>query len=118
MVPWQDFSLVNPNVNAYRHLKPGKNESAIHISQAIQDLLKSQHLKPKFDEANVVASWERLVGKAISRRTKRVYVRNTVLFVELQSPSMKQDLGYHKAHMLELFQKEFGDGVVTQIVFM
>jgi predicted nucleic acid-binding Zn ribbon protein len=99
-------------------LKPAKNESAIHISQAIQDLLKSHHLKPRFDEANVVASWERIVGKAISKRTKRIYVRNTVLFVELQSPSMKQDLGYHKNHMLELFQKEFGDGVVTQIVFM
>ena len=94
------------------------HDSAIHISQAIQELLKSQHLKPKFDEANVVASWERIVGKAIARRTKRINVRNTVLFVELQSPSMKQDLGYHKSHMLELFRKEFGDGVVTQIVFM
>jgi predicted nucleic acid-binding Zn ribbon protein len=99
-------------------VKPYKNDSAIHISQAIQDLLKSHHLKPKFDEANVVASWERIVGKAIAKRTKRIYVRNTVLFVELQSPSMKQDLGYHKTHMLELFKKEFGDGVVTQIVFM
>lgn len=99
-------------------MKPEKNDSAIHISQAIQDLLKSQHLKPKFDEANVVASWERIVGKAIAKRTKRIYVRNTVLFVELQSPSMKQDLGYHKGHMMELFKKEFGEGVVTQIVFM
>ncbi len=89
-----------------------------HISQAIQELLKSQHLKPKFDEANVVASWERIVGKAIARRTRRVYVRNKVLFVELQSPSMKQDLGYHKSQMLELFSKEFGEGVITEIVFM
>ena len=92
--------------------------SAIHISQAIQELLKSQHLKPKFDEASVVASWERIVGKAIAKRTKRIYVRNKVLFVELQSPSMKHDLGYHKSHMLELFRKEFGDGVVSEIVFM
>jgi len=99
-------------------VKSPKNDSTIHISQAIQELLKTQHLKPRFDEANVVASWERLVGKAIAKRTKRIYVRNTVLFVELQSPSMKQDLGYHKGHMLELFRKEFGDGVVTQIVFM
>ena len=89
-----------------------------HISQAIQELLKAQHLKPKFDEANVIASWEQMVGKAIARRTKRINIRNKVLFVELQSPSMKQDLGYHKAHMLELFKKQFGDGVVTEIIFM
>jgi predicted nucleic acid-binding Zn ribbon protein len=96
-----------------------KNQhNTVHISQAIQELLKVQHLKPKFDEASVVASWERIVGKAIAKRTKRVFVRNKVLFVELQSPSMKQDLGYHKSQMLELFTKEFGEGVVSEIVFM
>ncbi|MBY0435882.1 MAG: DUF721 domain-containing protein [Cyclobacteriaceae bacterium] len=94
------------------------DRSAIHISQAIQELLKSQHLKPKFDEANLVASWERLVGPAIAKRTKKVFVRNKVLFVELMSPSMKHDLGYHKAQMLEVFHKEFGADVVKEIVFM
>lgn len=99
-------------------MKSSKNDSTVHISQAIQELLKTQHLKPKFDEASVVVSWERIVGKAIARRTKRIYIRNKVLFVELQSPSLKHDLGYHKPHMLELFRKEFGEGVVSEIVFM
>ena len=96
-----------------------KNQhSAIHISQAIQELLKSQHLKPKFDEANVLASWERIVGKAIAKRTKRINIRNKVLFVELLSPSMKHDLGFHKKEMLELIKKEFGNEVVSEIVIM
>ncbi|HRI79648.1 MAG TPA: DUF721 domain-containing protein [Cyclobacteriaceae bacterium] len=92
--------------------------STIHISEAIQELLRSQHLKPKFDEANVVASWERLVGKSIAKRTRRINIRNKVLFVELISPSMKQDLGYHKKEMLELIKKEFGSEVVSEIIFM
>ncbi len=96
-----------------------KNQhSAIHISQAIQELLKSQHLKPKFDEANVLASWERIVGKAIAKRTKRINIRNKVLFVELLSPSMKHDLGFHKKEMLELIKKEFGSEVVAEIVIL
>ena len=99
-------------------MKSNKNDSAIHISQAIQELLKSNNLKPKFDEANVVASWDRLVGPAISKRTKKVYVRNKVLFVELISPSMKHDLSYHKTQILDLFKKEFGDEVVSEIVLM
>ena len=90
----------------------------MHISQVIQELLSAHHLKPKFDEANVIASWERIVGKAIAKRTKKIYIRNKVLFVELLSPSLKQDLGYHKKDMLTLFAKEFGDGVVSEIVFM
>jgi len=99
-------------------MKLPKNENAIHISQAIQQLLKSNNLKPKFDEANIIASWDRIVGKAIARRTKKVYIKNKVLFVELLSPSMKHDLGYHKTQMIELFKKEFGDDVISEIVFM
>ena len=92
--------------------------STIHISQAIQELLKTQHLKPKFDEANVVASWERIVGKSIAKRTKRINIRNKVLFVEMNSPTMKHDMGFHKKEMLELIKKEFGNEVVSEIVFM
>lgn len=99
-------------------MRPPKHDTAIHISQAIQELLKSQHLKPRFDEASVVVSWERIVGKAIARRTRKIYIRDKVLFVELLSPSLKHDLGFHKPQMLELFQKEFGNEVVSEIVFM
>lgn len=97
--------------------KPPKSD-AVHISQAIQALLKSQHLKPKFDEASVVVSWEQIVGKSIAKRTRRVYIRDRVLFVELQSPSLKHDLSYHKAQILEKLNKEFGDGVVSEIILM
>ncbi len=97
--------------------KPTKS-GAVHISKAIQDLLKTQHLKPKFDEANVVVSWERIVGKSIARRTRRIYIRDKVLFVELQSPSLKHDLSYSKSQILEKLSKEFGDGVVREIILM
>lgn len=99
-------------------MRSPKHDTALHIREAIQELLKVQHLKPKFDEANVVVSWERIVGKSIARRTRRIYVRDKVLFVELLSPSLKQDLGYHKPQMLELFQKEFGPEVIAEIVLM
>lgn len=97
--------------------KPSKSD-AVHISQAIQELLKTQHLKPRFDEASVVVSWERIVGKSIAKRTRRIYIRDKVLFVELQSPSLKHDLSYNKAQILEKLNKEFGDGVVKEIILM
>lgn len=89
-----------------------------HIGQAIKDLLKQYHLKPKFDEASVVASWEKLVGKPVARHTKRIYVRNKVLFIELDSPSMKSDLSFHKNHLLKTLENEFGRDVLKEIVLM
>lgn len=89
-----------------------------HIGDAIKSLLKQYHLKPKFDEANVVASWEKLVGKPVARHTKRIYVRNKVLFIELDSPSMKSDLSFHKNHLLKTLENEFGKDVLKEIVLM
>jgi len=89
-----------------------------HIGQAIKQLLKEYHLKPKFDEASVVASWERIVGKPVAKRTKRIYIRNKVLFIELDSPAMKSDLSFHKNQLLKTFETEFGKDVLKEIVLM
>ena len=95
-----------------------KKEETQHIGQAIQQLLKEYHIKSKFDEANLIGSWERLVGKPVAKRTRKVFVRNKVVFVELDSPSMKHDLNLHKSHILEVFKKEFGNDTVGDIVIM
>lgn len=95
-----------------------KQGNAQHVSEAIKELLKQYHIEQKFDEASMVTSWERLVGQAIAKRTRKVFVRNHVLFVELTSPSLKNDLSYSKNHILELFQKEFGKDSIKEIVLM
>ncbi len=94
------------------------SDDAIHIGQAINELLKSYHIKSKFDAANVVGSWERLVGRPIAKRTKKVYLKDKVLFVQIDSASMKHDISLHKAHIIEIFQKEFGSETVKEIVLM
>jgi predicted nucleic acid-binding Zn ribbon protein len=88
------------------------------LGQAIRQLLNSYQLTTKFDEATLINSWEKLVGKPIAKRTKKLYVRNKVLFVEFDSSSMKHDFVLHKSKVLELLKKEFGDQIVTEIIIM
>ncbi|MGC1242450.1 MAG: DUF721 domain-containing protein [Chryseosolibacter sp.] len=97
--------------------KNSKNEFQT-MGQAIRELLNSYRLTSKFDEASLIASWERLAGKPIAKRTKKIYIRNKVLFVELESPSMKHDFSLHKDQVLELFKKEFGAGIISDIIVM
>jgi len=92
--------------------------NAMHIGQAIQQLLNRYHIKSKFDEANLLSSWERLVGKPVAKRTKKLYIRNKVLFVQLESAALKNDLAIHKSHVIEVLRKEFGDDVVKDMVIM
>ncbi|WP_276367065.1 DUF721 domain-containing protein [Chryseolinea sp. H1M3-3] len=88
------------------------------VGQAIRDLLNSYRLTNKYDEANIIESWERLVGKPIASRTRKVFIKNKVLFVEFDSPTMRHDFSLHKTEVLALFRKEFGEGVITEIIAM
>ena len=40
------------------------------MGQAIRELLNSYRLTSKFDEANLINSWERIAGKPIAKKTK------------------------------------------------
>lgn len=88
------------------------------VGQAIRDMLNSYRLANKYDEATIIESWERLVGKPIASRTKKVFIKNKVLFVEFDSPTMRHDFSLHKREVLDIFRKEFGEGVVTEIIAM
>lgn len=88
------------------------------INHAIRDMLARFQLANRFDEAALINSWERIAGKPIAKRTKKLYIRNKVLFVELVSSSMRQDFMLHKAQILELFKKEFGPNLITDIIVM
>jgi predicted nucleic acid-binding Zn ribbon protein len=88
------------------------------MGDAIRSMLNSYKLTSKFDETTLINSWERIAGKPIARRTKKIYIRDKVLFVELDSPSMKHDFSLHKGQVLEMFKKEFGGGIIADIIVM
>jgi predicted nucleic acid-binding Zn ribbon protein len=96
----------------------GNKEEFLPIKDAIRGLLNSYHIESKFDEAQVVASWERLVGAPIARRTQKVYIKNKVLYVEFKTAAMKNDFLLHKPKVLDVFQKEFGHPVIRDIVIL
>jgi predicted nucleic acid-binding Zn ribbon protein len=94
------------------------NDNTHHIGDAIRELLRQYHIQSKFDETNLTGSWERLLGKPVAKHTRKVFIRNKVLFVELDSASLKNDLNLHKTQILELFAKEFGPDVLKEIIIM
>jgi predicted nucleic acid-binding Zn ribbon protein len=99
-------------------MKKKSTEEFQSVGQAIRNLLNSYNLSSRFDEASVLASWERLVGAPIAKRTRKLYIKNRVLFVEFDSPSMRHDFEFHKDKVLNMFKMEFGEGVITGIIAM
>jgi predicted nucleic acid-binding Zn ribbon protein len=86
------------------------------VGDAIRQLLQTYRLEQRFDEATLIAAWPELVGAAIARRTRKVYVHHKVLYVELTSSAMKADFMLHRQRVLELLHQKFGRHIITDIV--
>lgn len=99
-------------------MSTSRNSGISHIGKAIRKMLEQYKLTRKFDEASLVESWPRLVGPLISKHTTKLYIRDKVLFVRLDSPGIKHDLRFTREKILEVLQQEYGADVVSDIVLM
>ncbi|WP_114777642.1 DUF721 domain-containing protein [Botryobacter ruber] len=88
------------------------------IGDSIKALLKAYRLQGKLSEVNIVQNWERLMGKPIALKTKEVYFKDHKLFVRLTSAPLKHELNMSKSKVLELLNREAGEEVVKDVVFL
>ncbi|MBL6446890.1 DUF721 domain-containing protein [Fulvivirga sp. 29W222] len=88
------------------------------VGEAINDLLEGYRLRGRFDEARLVSSWERLMGKTIANRTGKIFIKNKVLFVEINSAPLKHELNLSKTKIIDIFEREIGREVIGEIIFL
>jgi predicted nucleic acid-binding Zn ribbon protein len=88
------------------------------VGESLNELLKAYRIKGKFDATRLTSSWERLMGRPIARRTKRVFVKDRKLFVELSSAPLKHELVLSKSIILDIFDKEFDQKMIDDIIFI
>ena len=57
------------------------------------------------------------MGKTISSRTTKLFFKQKVLYVELSSAPLKQELILAKVKILALLNEKVTEGTITDIVF-
>ncbi len=87
------------------------------LKQAIDGMLKTFHLDGKLNEVRVVSSWEKVMGKTVSNRTTRIFMREKKLFIYLNSASLREELHNGKEKIIKLLNTEAGTEVVEEVVF-
>ena len=95
-----------------------KDEHTSSFKDAFKKFLNEEHLDAKFKQKQVIASWERIMGKPIAARTTKMYFKDKTLFVELSSAALKDELNRSRERMLERITEAMGDSVVHQIRFL
>ena len=88
------------------------------IGEAIGKMLEKYQIRAQFDESAVRPHWEGLVDKQIASRTTEVYVKDKILFLQLSSAPLANELRIAKPKLIVSLNKAFGYEVIADIVFI
>lgn len=95
-----------------------KKDNIKNIKGAFQSLLEEYKIDSKYQATLIKNSWEKIMGKPIASKTLKITLYNKKLKVKVNSSPLKNELNMSKSKILDLLQKEFGSGIIEEIVFI
>lgn len=93
-----------------------RRSKTISLAEAMKDYIREMNLEGKLLEVNLISSWEETVGKAISSRTSRIYIKDHILYVHLNSSVVRNELMMLREALREKLNEKAGSVVITDIV--
>jgi hypothetical protein len=93
-----------------------RRSKTISLAEAIEDYIREMKLGDKLKEISILDSWENMVGKAISSRTSRIYIKEGVLYVFLKSSIVRNELMMIREALREKLNQKAGSEVIKEIV--
>jgi predicted nucleic acid-binding Zn ribbon protein len=88
------------------------------LKEGIQDLLKAYRIQGKISQQQVLAGWEKIMGKGIAQKTQELFFRDRKLFITLTSAPLKHELNMSKKKVIDLINREIGQDFIQEVVFL
>lgn len=93
-----------------------RRSKTISLAEAIDDFIREMNLGEKLAETGLINSWEELVGRAISSRTTKLYIKDHVLYVHLNSSVVRNELLMLREALREKLNRKAGKELIKEIV--
>ncbi len=88
------------------------------LGEVIREMIGNYRLEGRLNEVKLIHSWENVVGGMIARHTKDLKIKNRRLFVQIDSPALKNELSYIRSEILEKLNHAVGAKVIDEVVFV
>lgn len=93
-----------------------RRSKTISLAEAVNDYIKEMNLGGKLSEITIINSWEEIVGRAISSRTTKIFIKDHILYVHLNSSVVRNELLMLREVLKEKLNSKAGSEVIKEIV--
>jgi len=86
------------------------------IHEIVQEYLKELQIDRKLKEVHLISQWESVMGKTVAVRTRELFIRNHVLYVEVTSAVLKNELLMMREAIIEKLNENAGEKLIEKMV--
>lgn len=86
------------------------------LGEILNRFLKVTQIENQAFGERIADIWQEVLGEEITKATSRIFLQKGYLFVELKSPSLKNDLMMKRSWIAQELNKKLGQDVVKQVV--
>lgn len=94
--------------------KRKNNESA--VGDILNEIIQSNKLESGLNQISVIDAWKNLMGNGVNNYTRNVALRNGILYVELTSAVLREELSYGKDKIIKMINEELGKEIVKEVI--
>ena len=86
------------------------------VGEVLKFIIKDNKLEAGMDEISVKEAWKSLMGNGENSYTKNVVLKGTVLYVELSSAVLREELSFGKDKIVAMLNEELRRDIIKEVV--
>lgn len=93
-----------------------ERQDAQPIGEILNQFLKINQLENQVFGEKIAEIWQETLGDEITLATQRIFLQNGYLFVELKSPSLKNELMMKRTFIKDSLNQRLEEEIIKQVV--
>lgn len=98
--------------------KASRRPGITPLKDAIEQMLDRYKLRNRFDQSYVVAHWDKIMGTTIASRTKKIFIKDRSLYLQIESAPLRNELVRAKSKIIELINREMKSDLINEVIFI
>jgi hypothetical protein len=87
-----------------------------NMSDALKNFIDANRLQKGLDKVSIEDAWHSVMGNAISKYTTAIKLDREILYVQLSSSVLREELSYGKTKIIDMINLEMGKQIITKLV--
>ncbi len=96
-------------------MKRRKNEE-MKLSDLLKSFVDENKLDKGLNQVKIKEVWNNQMGPAIEKYTTGIKLKNDVLYIQLSSSVLREELSYGKEKIIRIMNEEMGKELISKLV--